>query len=134
MGEGWYRNLDHRTLFVIRVTAAVLVLSIIVRYVESNVTSNDVIVCKRLVQNAERYHTMSTQDSNPVIRLRHSAMAVANFQTARQLFNDAVIEHATGLDVHATSQRMESFLNKSESADKPAYSAKGGTKRIPIWP
>lgn len=135
MRDAWWRNLDEYRWDAIRVTLAALVLTIIVRYIESSTTSNDVLVCRMLVQNAERYHSMSAQDSNPRIRLRHSAMAVANLQAARQLFNDGVIENATGMDVHTTSQRMENSMNENEKFDKPLpVASKGASKRLPVWP
>ena len=137
-GDGWWRDPDEYRTDAIRVTLAILFLTIVVRYIESNITSNDAVVCKVLVQNAERYNSMATQDLNSVVRLRHSAMAVANLQAARQLFNDSVIENVTGLDVHLTSQRMEGFLNKNESLDAPLTVAATGktglSKRLPIWP
>lgn len=135
MKDGWWRNIDEYRIDAIRVTFAVFILAILVRYIENSVTSNDVVVCKLLIQNAERFFSMASQDSSALIRLRHSAMAVANFQAARQLFNDGVIENATGLDVHSTSQRMETFLNKNEVFDKPVTTiGKAGNKRLPIWP
>ena len=52
-----------------------------------------------------------------------------------QLFNDSVIENATGLDVHLTSQRMESFLNNNELLEAPhtATGKASHSKRLPIW-
>ena len=135
MRDGWWRNIDEYRMDAIRVTFAVFILAILVRYIENSVTSNDIVVCKLLIQNAERFFSMASQDSSALIRLRHSAMAVANLQAARQLFNDGVIENATGLDVHSTSQRMENFLNKNEGLDKPVPTmGKAGNKRLPIWP
>jgi hypothetical protein len=136
MKDGWWRDIDEYRMDAIRVTLAVFIIAIVVRYIESSVTSNDIVVCKLLIQNAERFFSMASQDSSALIRLRHSAMAVANLQTARQLFNDSVIENATGLDVHTTSQRMESFLNKNEVLDRPmsTIGKKTNNKPLPIWP
>lgn len=139
-GDGWWRDPTDYQMDIMRVTVATLFLTIVVRYIESSITSNDTAACKVLIQNAERYNSMAAQDSNPRVRLRHSAMAVANLQAARQLFSDTVIENATGLDVHVTSQHMEAFLNKNETQDSrantavPKASLPSKSIRLPIWP
>lgn len=134
--DGWWREPNEYRMHVVRVTFVVFVFAVIVRYVESSVTSKDTVACKVLIQNAERYHAMAVQDGDTAVRLRHSAMAVANLHAARQLFNDSVIESVTGLDVHVTLQRMDAFLHKSVSSCAPPPIALGKTRspRLPVWP
>lgn len=135
-GGGGWRDPNEYRADVIRVTLVIFLLTIVVRYIESNIASNDTVACKVLVKNAERYFSMAAQDLDSAVRLRHSAMAVANLQAARQMFSDGVIENATGLDVHVTSQRMETSLNKNESSSstRPTVAARRSQKNLPIWP
>ena len=135
--NGWWRDPYEYRNDAIRVTFAVLVLVMLVRYIEPTGRAQDATTCKLLVQNAERYYAVAQQDRDFNLRLQHAAMAVANVQAVRQLFADSVIERATGSDVHAMFQRMESFMNRidaSSERNKTGVRTSAAPKHLPVWP
>ena len=113
--DGCWRDPIKYQTDAIRVTIAIFVLALLVRYVDPGAKTQDMTACRILVDNAKRFYSVAQQDRNVNIRQQHAAMAVANIQTARQLYNDTFIERATGTDVHESFQKMETFLNKLET-------------------
>lgn len=125
----WSRDASEYQLDAMRATIAVLIFACVVKSIPHGGGGSDRIA-RALVSNGERYHGLAQQDQLPSIRLQHAAMAVANLQTARQLFSDSSIERSTGIDVHALTKRTDNFLNRCLNLSSKS---KQNRKTLPTW-
>ena len=128
----WSRDISEYQTDAIRITVAIFILSSILKCIApSNYTqvgSDHVAVT--LVRNGEQFFKMAQQDQLPAYRLKHVAMAIANLQTARQVFDDATIERLSGIDVHSLLKSADALLNELLKSG----TAKKSRKALPLWP
>ena len=128
----WSRDAYEYRQDAIRVTIAVFVFACVLKCIapSNHAQPGTDNVIKTLITNGNQYYNMARQDQMPAYRLQHAAMAVANLETARQLFDDSTIERISGTDVHALLKSVEQSLN---AAQKMGANNKG-RKALPVWP
>lgn len=127
----WSRDASEYRRDAIRVTIAILVFACLLKCISPSNHTQPAIdnIINTLIVNGNQYYDMATQDQMPAYRLKHAAMAVANIEVARQLFDDTTIERVSGTDIHALLKSVEQALHNAQ---------KVGTnktrKALPLWP
>jgi hypothetical protein len=119
----------------IRMTVAVLVVALLMRFADPRPLSQNDAMSKVLVENAIRLYNVAQQDLEPSLRLQHASMAVANIEAVRQLFADNVIEKATGHDVHELTQSLQKYANGETVAYRHATPGPQTRRlqKLPLW-
>jgi len=94
------------------VSLFVLVMTVVVRMIFQNAPAQDAYASRILVQNASEYYDAYKQDTDMKQRICHAAMAVANINAARQIYNDEDIGLCTGMDAHALSKDLNETFHE----------------------
>ena len=93
----WSRDVSEYQVDAMRVTIVILIFACLLKSIPQGNGGHNDRIARALVSNGERFYELAQQDQLPAVRLQHAAMAVANLQTARQMFNDTNIERSTTL-------------------------------------
>lgn len=125
----WSRNVAEYQQDAIRTTLAIVIFVSILKCIFPANTATNTKNTKVIVANGGKYLAMAQQDTNAAYRLKHSAMAVANLETARSMFDDITIEQSTGVDVHQLLQKADAVLERSMNLKTSTIATK-----LPLYP
>lgn len=103
----------------VRVTAAVAILSVLLKACEpilSSTTDKEHAIAKSMLEQADQWYNTSLQDQNIQSKNQHISFAAAYIHAARHILSDASLERITGIDVHALQNSIES-MQKVSSKD-----------------
>lgn len=93
-------------------TAGLLLLAVASKVVMDDVPTDH---APELLRQAIHWRDVSVQDTDPVVRLQHTAMASALVQASRALARDSDLERAVGIDVPRLGRSLETRMQQARA-------------------
>lgn len=105
-----FRDVSDLKKDAVRVTLALLVVSMLIKLIEpfnNSPSEKDNSIARNMLEQANYWYNMSSQDKSTQSKNQHIAYAVAYLNAARHITSDATLERLTGLDVHTLQTVIE---------------------------
>lgn len=96
----WWRQQSFYYAAII--VAIVIVLGVLSKWSEDSKSYSKPFMkkIKSLIEQATRWNSLASQDTNPLLQLTHCNYALCSAQTARNISSDRDVEAITGIDIN----------------------------------
>ena len=112
-------------------TASLGFIAIVSRMLTENSVTDEHGAGMQLMYESLHWRDVALQDTDAIVRLQHSAMALAYLQGARSTTRDIVLERSLGMDINKFSKSVNSLVYEARGMlkvrRKPPASSNGAS-------